>query len=74
MLKDLTRFAGDRSSKRPPSSLHAICTSNSLPLPRGPARSTALRGGKFRWTFCEPVFRENKNIICIGSFHYREEK
>ena len=56
VLKDLERFEGDRSRRRPPNSLHAICTSNSLPLPRGPARSTALCDGKLRWTYFEPVF------------------
>lgn len=58
VLNDLARFAGDKSSRRAPNALHAICTSNSLPLPRGPARSTPLCGGKFRWTFCEPILRQ----------------
>lgn len=48
LLNDLAIVAPDRSNRRPPNSLHAICTSNSLPLPRGPTRSTALRVGILR--------------------------
>jgi hypothetical protein len=50
-----------------------MCTSNSLPLPRGPARSTALRAGKLRWTFCEPVFIK-KYVIFVDLFYYKEEE